>query len=667
MNDPPQITTLQPPAGVYQDQYYFASLEAIDTDPGATPLTWSIDTNAEWLELNATTGVLSGIPTDEAVGSFWVNVSVTDDGGAADSLNFTITVLDVNDPPQISSAAPQNENATATQDQPYSYVFTATDLDEGDMLDWSLASSTAAWLTLNTTTGELSGTPSNADVGTHRVEVTVTDGEGASDTIAFTITVLDVNDPPQITTTSLPQGLTQNPYHTVLTAVDPDRGETLKWSLAATNASWLMLDENGLLHGTPTIPGTYFAEVVVNDGSATAMSNLTIIIEGDMDGDGVPDALDPDIDGDGVPNELDAFPLDASEWADIDDDGIGDNADTDTDGDGWNDTIELALNTDPLDATDHPLDTDGDGVPDALDPDIDGDGYPNHLDAFPLDASEWRDTDGDGVGDNADDDDDNDGWNDTIEDRIGTDPTNALSAPTDLDGDGVPDALDPDIDGDGVPNELDAFPLDAAASLDVDGDGYPDSWNEGKDASDSTSDLTKDAYPGDKQRWAEEEPVEERFSSAERFIWIIIIVVLVIVLLIVYMRKREEEEPAPAQHPRDTEPALGFDDEDLAVAEEPEPELEPETGPATEPEPELLPSLEEEILAPEEMEDLEEAEELDMMGADEAHEAEDARSDDTSAEIEEAPASLEEDEALDIGDEEIVFDDDAFEFEFDEN
>jgi len=54
-----------------------------------------------------------------------------------------------------------------------------------------------------------------------------------------------------------------------------------------------------------------------------------------------------------------------------------------------------------------------------------------------------------------------------------------------------------DSDGDGVDNTLDAFPLDAAASLDTDHDGYPDAWNTGKAGSDSTTGLTLDAYPQD--------------------------------------------------------------------------------------------------------------------------------------------------------------------------
>ncbi|WP_455392650.1 Kelch repeat-containing protein [[Eubacterium] cellulosolvens] len=58
-------------------------------------------------------------------------------------------------------------------------------------------------------------------------------------------------------------------------------------------------------------------------------------------------------------------------------------------------------------------------------------------------------------------------------------------------------SLGMDADSDGVPNYLDAFPMDPAASLDSDGDKHPDCWNPGKSEKDSTTGLTLDAFPMD--------------------------------------------------------------------------------------------------------------------------------------------------------------------------
>ena len=54
-----------------------------------------------------------------------------------------------------------------------------------------------------------------------------------------------------------------------------------------------------------------------------------------------------------------------------------------------------------------------------------------------------------------------------------------------------------DADADGVPDGLDAFPRDPAASIDVDADGAPDYWNPGSGPADSTTGLVLDAFPED--------------------------------------------------------------------------------------------------------------------------------------------------------------------------
>ena len=51
-----------------------------------------------------------------------------------------------------------------------------------------------------------------------------------------------------------------------------------------------------------------------------------------------------------------------------------------------------------------------------------------------------------------------------------------------------------DIDNDGVPDHVDAFPSDPAASIDTDGDGFPDEWNKGQTKDNSTLNLIIDAF-----------------------------------------------------------------------------------------------------------------------------------------------------------------------------
>ncbi|MBT4385336.1 MAG: cadherin repeat domain-containing protein, partial [Betaproteobacteria bacterium] len=144
----------------------------------------------------------------------------------------------------------------------------------------------------------------------------------------------------------------------------------------------------------------------------------------DTDGDGLVDILDPDDDGDGVRDDVDFFPNNTAEALDTDRDGLGNNQD---------------------------LDDDNDGIADLFDD-------------LPEDATESIDSDGDGVGNNRDPDDDNDGVLDTFDD----DP---LVSSLDRDGDGVPDIIDAypvdprnylDSDGDGVFDLFDVFPLNSS-------------------------------------------------------------------------------------------------------------------------------------------------------------------------------------------------------------
>lgn len=194
----------------------------------------------------------------------------------------------------------------------------------------------------------------------------------------------------------------------------------------------------------------------------------------DLDKDGIPDELDDDRDGDGVLNVDDVFPDDPTDWADLDGDGIGDNADPDRDGDGINNDYEILVGTDPDDPLSTPPDLDGDGIPNSLDEDRDGDGVSDVDDPFPDDPSEWSDIDADGIGDNTDPDRDGDGIDNDYETALGTDPNDPASTPPDMDLDGIPDQLDLDRDGDGVDNDLDLFPDDPTDWADLDADGVGD-------------------------------------------------------------------------------------------------------------------------------------------------------------------------------------------------
>ena len=84
----PTLLAVEVPEGVVGTAY---RLPLAAYDPNGEVLHWSMETNASWLELNATTGVVTGVP--DRAGSCRLRVTVADSHGRADRANLTLTVL----------------------------------------------------------------------------------------------------------------------------------------------------------------------------------------------------------------------------------------------------------------------------------------------------------------------------------------------------------------------------------------------------------------------------------------------------------------------------------------------------------------------------------------------------------------------------------------------
>ena len=129
--------------------------------------------NPSWLSFDTTTGLLSGTPTVSNIGDHLVRLQATDSHGLSSSRFFTITVTNgLNDTPRIESSPVTKTD----EDALYSYTFSARDLDIGDSITYAAATK-PHWLSFSPSTGVLSGTPTNNDVGKHEVILTATDTE----------------------------------------------------------------------------------------------------------------------------------------------------------------------------------------------------------------------------------------------------------------------------------------------------------------------------------------------------------------------------------------------------------------------------------------------------------------------------------------------------------
>ncbi len=266
LNTPPKIIT-QDNLTAIEDTYYEVSyeFEDMDVDNVGQYCSWDFATNAKWLRFISNPPTLGGTPTNDDVGKYWVNISISD-SIEIDYTNFTLTVIDINNKPIITTTNVEQ----IYEDELYEVDYSASDIDSPiENQIWSLETNTSLWLNLNTNSGVLNGTPTNYDVGSYWVNVSVNDNEGGADFTNFTLTVINVNDPPYIITDDLTFVRLGDFYEVDYVAADIDSpASDLIWSLE-TNASWLNLNSSsGVLNGTPTYDdiGLYVVNVSVDDG-----------------------------------------------------------------------------------------------------------------------------------------------------------------------------------------------------------------------------------------------------------------------------------------------------------------------------------------------------------------------------------------------------------------
>ena len=138
---------------------------------------------------------------------------------------------------------------------------------------WALQSGTNSdGLTIDTSTGQLSGTPVAG--GIFPIAVVVRDASGTQASATFTLNVLGIS------TTALPNGRVGTAYSQILAAVGATG--TLNWSFIGNNLppQGLTLSSQGQITGTPTATGTFPLTVQVTDSatnlSATQALSITI-------------------------------------------------------------------------------------------------------------------------------------------------------------------------------------------------------------------------------------------------------------------------------------------------------------------------------------------------------------------------------------------------------
>ncbi len=403
---------------------------------GSTPESWEVFPDLPLgLFFGASNGSIWGTPTqvqNQTNYTIWANAT----GAQTSSVTITITVLvdtdgdgvaDLYDPdddndgwndtaeldcgtdPLDPASTPTDTDIDGlcdalddTDDRAIAMAYAATNLDlivnvsvvslvpitsGGDIISWEVSPSLPVGLSMNNTTGEISGTPTVPHNSTVHVfwannsayavsynlsisaslldtdgdgEPDITDedddGDGWSDVNETSCSTgpLDEDDfPPDADGDGVCDALDlidDSPIFLAYAATNLDLivnvsvvslvpitsgGDIISWEVSPSLPVGLSMNNTtGEISGTPTVPHNSTVHVFWANNSAYAVSyNLSISASLlDTDGDGEPDITDED-----------------------------------DDGDGWSDANETACSTGPLDEDDFPPDADGDGICDALD------------------------------------------------------------------------------------------------------------------------------------------------------------------------------------------------------------------------------------------------------------------------------------------------------------
>jgi hypothetical protein len=277
-SDPPPSTTNAAPVldgspalTAQAGTAYTFSPTASDADNDA--LSFTITGLPAWASFNVANGTLSGTPGDANVGQTDDIEITVSDSKAQDSIGpFRITVAARNAAPTPANHAPTisgTPQSIVVAGATYMFVPTASDADS-DKLTFSIANR-PQWATFSTTNGQLSGTPTTAQVGTSsNVRISVTDGKATTSLAAFSIQVQGpANSAPVISgspSTSVQAGTA---YSFQPTATDVDNN-TLTWSIQNKPAWATFSTTTGKLSGTPTTVGSFASvRISVSDGKLT--------------------------------------------------------------------------------------------------------------------------------------------------------------------------------------------------------------------------------------------------------------------------------------------------------------------------------------------------------------------------------------------------------------
>ncbi|WP_164101843.1 FG-GAP-like repeat-containing protein [Candidatus Laterigemmans baculatus] len=241
------------------------------------PLSWSLETGPTGLEIDPN-GTIRWRPTSAQLGSHTVRLTATTADGTAEPVSLAIEVVGspINATPRIVS----QPTLSAVIGKPYSYDIAYVDQDQ-DLVSFALLDAPFG-MSIDASRGTIRWTPTEDQLGDARVEVSLTDVNGATATQRFNLRVSRAGGPPIIRSVPESEATVGNAYFYTVAATDAEQ-DPLSYRLLTGPEGMSISETTGEIAWTPQADQTGQQGVVVEvrDGvGGAATQAFAILVRG---------------------------------------------------------------------------------------------------------------------------------------------------------------------------------------------------------------------------------------------------------------------------------------------------------------------------------------------------------------------------------------------------
>lgn len=235
----------------------------LPTPSGTGPFSYAVSPLPSWATL--TGNVITGTPPTSGTVNFTATATNVLGNGSAASQSSSIVIT------TVAPTMPATQNVSVTTLTAPNTQFAAT--GGSPVVSWS-ATGLPTGLSINTSTGQLVGTPTTP--GTYNVTVTASNAANGGGTGSTAVTLTVTSPPVVAATATAPTASTGSPY--TYTVPVTAGGAPYTYSVpAGTLPSWATLNSNGTITGTPTSAGgPTTVTVTVSNGTGTSTHTVTL-------------------------------------------------------------------------------------------------------------------------------------------------------------------------------------------------------------------------------------------------------------------------------------------------------------------------------------------------------------------------------------------------------